>query len=196
MLEWFDRESGVLLEGQAYLDDYWQRANDITGDVWKLESRQTFREPGAPGWDALDAGDWPTAFREVGRRRSEILQSVQKTTYVMNRVRVVELPYTPYLSWELLVLAIRAEVGEHIRVVGVDEGVHADELPELVILKPDLMYDVIYDETGTYRAARRHTDHTTIEHCLQEVRSLFDRGHELLQYLATHPVADPFLVEH
>jgi hypothetical protein len=52
--------SGLELDLASYSDAYDEAYKQIV--FWKLERRQTFREPGMPSWEAFAAGDWNHAL--------------------------------------------------------------------------------------------------------------------------------------
>ncbi|MFI7058340.1 DUF6879 family protein [Streptosporangium canum] len=84
----------------------------------------------------------------------------------MHRLRLVQRPYTPYLQWELQFLRVRDEAGERIRVLDagtLDGGRDLCRLPELVILRSSVMYEVLYDDSGTLSGARKILDTDVIE---------------------------------
>lgn len=116
-------------------------------DSWKLERRQHFREPGDASWEAFVRGDWQEALRLIEAQRAGLLdlsRLAARHRCRLLRVRVVEVPLTPYLQWELHLLRVRAECGELIRVTG-PEHIAAYErespVPELVTLNDDTVYE-------------------------------------------------------
>jgi len=111
-----------------------------------------------------------------------------RTGLVSYRVRVVEFPLAPYLHWELYGLKIRAEYGEHIRVVG-SEAVARYEtggvvVPELIFMGDQVMYEICYDETGTRYGGRKFTDPELIKGCLADVHALYAEGEDFLPFFA------------
>jgi hypothetical protein len=90
----------ILRPVRVYLDDtdqYWRRINRFD----KLERLQCFREPGYPSWDAFAAGRWDEALQIMQRDHSivenEFVDDFRNGLYSY-RIRVVELPVTPYLQ--------------------------------------------------------------------------------------------------
>ncbi len=116
------------------------------------------------------------------------------------RVRVVELPVTPYLQWELYELKVRAECGEGIRVVR-REAVARHEtdaaVPELIFMDTLAMYEILYDNTGIQTGGRKFTDPELIKKCLSEVHALYIHGEDLLRFFEREisplppPLVDP-----
>jgi hypothetical protein len=188
MLERVRNMSGDILRSvQGYLDDteqYWGRIDRFD----KLERLQQFREPGYPSWDSFAAGRWDEALQIMQRDRSAVEKEFAEDSrvgLVSYRIRVVELPVTPYLQWELYELKARAECGENIRVVG-PEAVARYEMgavvPELIFMGTSAMYEICYDDTGTQVGGRKFSDPELIEQCLSEVHELYVQGEDLLTF--------------
>lgn len=179
------------LSADGYLADFWPYFRSMEGVFWKLECRQSFREPRNPSWQALDRGDWHEALRIIDATAEEIRAPVLEAPgFPMRRVRLVARPYTPYLRWELHFIRLRAEAGERIRVL--DSEVLEDRaMPELVILGSSVMYEVLYDESGTLSGARKFLDSEVIESCRHEVDKLYARGEDLLAFLERDRAALP-----
>jgi hypothetical protein len=206
MLERVRNMSGDILRPlRVYLDDtnqYWGRIKRFD----KLERLQFFREPGYPSWDAFAAGRWDEALQIMQRDRSAVEKEFaedSRTGLVSYRVRVVELPITPYLQWELYELKTRAECGENIRVVGPDAVARYEieaVVPELIFMGNLAMYEISYDHTGTQTGGRKFTGSELIEQCLSEVHALYARGEDLLTFFGREitplppPIVDPEFV--
>jgi hypothetical protein len=137
------------LSVDQYFSDFWPYFQKLEGVFWKLECRQSFREPENPSWQALAKGDWAEALRIVDETADEIQAPIlDAPDFPMRRVRIVERPYTPYLQWELYFIRLRAQAGEQIQVLDADalgKGRDHRALPELVILGSSVMYEVLYD---------------------------------------------------
>lgn len=177
----------MLAKLDYYADFYGVLAGDIDR-FEKLERGQSFREPGFDSWEAFDRGDWPAAMALIEKCRASFAEYYEGMTsrgFTCRRVRVVELPVTPYLQWEMHVLRLRAELGEDIRVVSaaqVREFEERQPVPELVILGSDAMYEVIYDGDGVSAGARRFADPVLIERVAGEIRALYRQGEDLLAF--------------
>ncbi|MEU1875945.1 DUF6879 family protein [Streptosporangium sp. NPDC020072] len=183
------------LSAEDYISDFWPYFQEIEGVFWKLEYRQSFREPRNPSWQALDRGDWDEALRIIDETRDEIQGPVLDAPgFPMRRLRVVRRPYTPYLRWELYFIRLRAQAGELIRVLDAGELGEGRDLPELVILGSSVMYEVVYDEGGTLSGARKIADPGLIEACTCELEDLYARGEDLLPFLDRERQALPPLL--
>ncbi|MFJ6212979.1 DUF6879 family protein [Streptomyces sp. NPDC092296] len=185
-----DPALGDRLDLAAYRADFRDRQWTIDGqDSWKLERRQHFQEPGFPSWDAFARGDWHEALRLIEAERDYLhdfgRENTRRRTTLL-RVRVVEQPLTPYLQWELHLLRLRAECGEHIRVVGpeaVRDREGAGPLPERVTLGAGTVYQVLYTEQGALDGAVRFTDPEVTARCREFVRELYEAGEDLVRYV-------------
>ncbi|RAY12416.1 hypothetical protein DPM19_25040 [Actinomadura craniellae] len=181
MLERVRDLPAVDLDAQGYLDDFWRHHERIDGAFWKLERIQTFREPEDPGWVAMISGDWGRALALIEEQRPATVSGRGS-----HRLRVVERPVTPYVQWELHALRPRAEAGaQDVRVLDAAEIRHLETgrtLPELVFLGTEVMYEVLYDGTGTHSGGRRHDDPGVIAACHRELAELHAKGEDLRTY--------------
>ncbi|MFI6704759.1 DUF6879 family protein [Streptomyces sp. NPDC050509] len=182
-------EQGERLVRDVYKREFRERDAAIHDrDSWKLERRQHFEEQGSPSRDALSRGDWRESLRLMEERREKLLAAAQadeRRNSAFHRVRVVEQPLTPYLQWELNSLRQQAECGMRVRVVGVElvtpsegEGL----LPELVILGGDVLYQVLYTETGVPNGAIRYTDPDIIRGWESYIKELYRVGEDVMDF--------------
>jgi hypothetical protein len=176
---------GERLEQSDYKKDFRERSLVIDGqDMWKLERRQDFRQPGTPSWEAFARGDWEKALRLYEERRESLLASSEdrrQRRIEYHRVRVVEKPIIPYVQWELNVFRVRTECGEQIRVVGpeaIRELEREEPLPELINLGSRTLYEICYDEQGVADGAVRYTDSELVARYRNVVRRLYEGGEE------------------
>ncbi|WP_037970661.1 DUF6879 family protein [Streptosporangium amethystogenes] len=193
MLDHLTGYQSEKLSADEYLSDFWPYFQKLEGVFWKLECRQSFREPRNPSWQALDRGDWHEALRIIDETSTEIQAPILDSPgFPMHRLRLVTRPYTPYLRWELHFIRLRAQAGERIRVLDTEAlGQGRRPLPELVILGSSVMYEVVYDQSGTLSGARKISDPALIESCRHDVEDLFARGEDLLTFLDRDRAALP-----
>ncbi|MEV5410862.1 DUF6879 family protein [Thermopolyspora sp. NPDC052614] len=157
---------------------------------WKLERQQVFKEPFEPSWVAFAAGDWDGAIRIIHEKRddfSRYYQRIAEQGFINRRVRIVEKPISPYLQWELHLLALRHEFGGLTRVVDVAEVAPYEKrgpLPEIYTLGTAVMYEAVYDEDGVLAAANRFTDKALIIECQQFIERLYESGEPLDEFMA------------
>jgi hypothetical protein len=89
-------------------------------EILKLETRQTYREPGNPSWESMIAGDMNKAMRLLPATREEdrpFYADLRKRGVQFLRCRPVMLPLSRYLDWELACYDLNAAEGEDIRFV-------------------------------------------------------------------------------
>lgn len=92
------------LGGQILDLDNYSAAFDAAYEMivfWKLERRQTFREPGDPSWEAFAAGDWARSLELSEAERESVSAKVAEDAALgveSPRPRVVEAPVTPSLQ--------------------------------------------------------------------------------------------------
>src|ERR1700722_12736027 len=110
---------GERLELREYYADF-RRNFPHAREFWKRESGQSFAEAGNASWEAFNRGDWAASLRLIEDLRGDLkeyfreVEAAGTSTY---RVRIVSLPLTPYMQWELHVLRLRDEAGEPMRIL-------------------------------------------------------------------------------
>jgi hypothetical protein len=174
---------GERLELPEYYADF-QKNFARSREFWKLERGQVYAEPGDASWEAFDAGDWEISMRLNEQRREELRQYLQENT-VARRIRIVSLPVTPYLHWELCLLKVRDETGEPIRVLrapAVAELEDQGPLPDIYTMDRDVMYQAVYDEHGVLEHALRYTDAALVSRCRDFIAALYDRGEPISDF--------------
>lgn len=172
-----------------YVEDFYRASADLDGPIWKSERAQVFSEPGNPSWEAFASGRWDEAVDLAGAGSAELkayFADLDARGCPFYRVRVAELPPTPYLQWEMHVIRTRALAGERIRVVTPDllapvESRHG-RLPELVILGTRAGYLVDYSGDGVATGAHRFTDGQAMDRCIRLLTDLYARGEDLAAF--------------
>jgi len=112
------RDAGTLLSRADYLARF-REEYPRSPLVDKLEAGQNFREPGYAPWEAAHQGEWGRAVRLAEAERPVLAgqyEDARARGARLRRVRVVQLPPSDYLLWEMSILRLRAELGEEIRV--------------------------------------------------------------------------------
>jgi hypothetical protein len=170
-------------------------------EFWKLERGQEFAEPGDASWEAFDRGDWDEAMRLLEGRRADLVkyhEEIASAGTSTGRIRIVTLPLTPYLQWELNLLKIRDETGGPIRIL-LDSQVAGLEdegpLPEIYTMDTAVMYEAVYDGHGVLECALRYTDTALVGRCRDFISGLYRRGEpigdffrrEVAYLLPAHP---------
>lgn len=183
-----DHLTGEHLAVEAYFDDYESRYSNSTGESWKLERGQSFREQGSPSWDAFARGELDEALRLIEQRRqglTEYYESATRQGRTLYRVRVVAEPISSYLQWELNSLRQRSECGEKIRVIDaadIRELERDAELPEILTVGTDAVYQMLYDEDGALQGAIRSLLPDDVNRWRSFIADLYDRGEEMESY--------------
>lgn len=173
--------TGERLELPEYYADFQERFAR-TREFWKLERGQSFAEPGDASWEAFNRGDWDEAMRLLEARRQDLKRYHQENAArgtVTRRIRIVSMPVTPYLQWELQLLRIRDETGGPIRILqdtAVADLEDDGTLPDIYTMDSDVMYQAIYDEHGVLDHAQRYTDAALVGHCRAFIAGLYARG--------------------
>lgn len=193
MLERIRELSGVRLGVQDYLDDFWAHFRGFAGDFWKFERCQHFVEPGVPSWEAFASGNWQEAVRLAEEQRAELVEYLRQNRHLnRRRIRVVEYPVRPYLQWEMQVLRVRVAAGDRIRVIAVEKLAEFETgaagagssfpLPELIVLGDEVLYEVVYDESGALSGARRIVDADVARACRTDLESLYGQAEDFAAF--------------
>ncbi|WP_405094603.1 DUF6879 family protein [Micromonospora sp. NBC_01412] len=182
---------GKRLDLAEYDADFYATVEAVDGPIVKTERIQTFREPGSPSWEAYAEGRWREALRIAAEPNPELVRffrQLEERGSGLRRLRIVELPLTPYLIWELHFLRYRADAGERIRVldaslVGEMEEEHGT-VPELMVIGGQAVYEVRYDESGTPVEANKFVDPAVVEGCRAQVTALLDKAEPFDSFFA------------
>lgn len=165
----------------AYYTDF-QENFDRAREFWKLERGQTFSEPGNASWEAFTQGDWETSLHLIEDLRQDLKNYHRETTAAgtsTHRIRVVALPPTEYMQWELHVLRLRDETGGPIRILQAADVAHLEDqgpLPEIYTMDSYVMYQAVYDEHGVLEHALKYTDRPLVGRCRNFIADLYARG--------------------
>jgi hypothetical protein len=178
---------GERMELPEYYADF--RDNYVRSrEFWKLERGQLYAEPGNASWVAFDGGDWEESMRLLEQRREDLMQYHQEIAAAgttNRRIRIVSLPVTPYLHWELYLLKVRDETGELIRVLQAPAVAELEEqgpLPDIYTMDRNVMYQAVYDEHGVLEHALRYTDGATVSRCRDFIADLYARGEPISDF--------------
>ncbi len=170
------------LDRSSYHEDFYRAFASGIRFLNKLERGQNFKERGFASWEAFAAGDWETSLSLVEEKREvyrKQFADAGASGVRQRRVRVVELPVTPYVQWEMHVLRLRVELGDEIRVVAASSIADIERehlVPEVVILGESVMYEVQYDQDGNADGARRYRDPALIAETNEGFESLWGRS--------------------
>ncbi|MFF3380137.1 DUF6879 family protein [Streptomyces sp. NPDC002680] len=126
------RTSGLRLSRADYLARF-RKEYPRCSQVDKLEAGQRFREPGYAPWEAVQRGNWGEALRLAEEERPALARQYEEAVARgcrLRRVRIVALPPSDYVLWEMSILRLRAELGEEIGVItsaGISSGITAED---------------------------------------------------------------------
>lgn len=182
-----DDAVGQRLELPVYYEDFRERFGRAN-EFWKLERGQVFAEPGSESWEAFNRGDWEESLRLMEERRPGLIDYQRRNEargMTSRRVRVVALPPSPYLHWELRFLRLRDEFGQSTRVV-LDRDVTGLEahgpLPEISTLDAGVVYEVVYGDDGAADHAVRFTQRELVGRCRDLIAGLYERGEPIEEF--------------
>ncbi|GAB3155806.1 DUF6879 family protein [Microbispora hainanensis] len=174
--------AGEVLPVAEYRTELYDHLRRMEGVVWKLERAQHFHEPDTPSWVAMMSGDWDRSLALMNEMR---FADDLPPRAELRRLRIVEMPPTPYLQWEIVLLAARTRAGERARALHARSVRHLETrapLPELLILTRDLMYEILYDKIGAHVGGRRITDTRVVEGCARAVAELYADAEDMVAF--------------
>lgn len=157
-------------------------------EFWKLERGQVFAEPGDASWEAFDSGDWEESLRLLAHRREDLRryhEEVAAAGTITRRIRIVAVPVTPYLQWELHLLKIRDETGGPIRILEAAAVADLEDrgpLPEIYTMDRTVMYRAVYDAHGVLAYALRYTSQELVGRCRDFIAGLYARGEPIRSF--------------
>jgi hypothetical protein len=178
---------GERMELSAYYADFEENFSHAR-EFWKLERGQVFAEPGDASWEAFDRGDWDEAMRLLESRRADLVKYHEETAASgtsTHRIRIVSLPLTPYMQWELNLLKIRDETGGPIRILPDSQVADLEDqgpLPEIYTMDSAIMYEAVYDSHGVLEYALRYTDTKLVDRCRDFISGLYGRGEPIADF--------------
>jgi len=188
MRDLLGRFTGKRLDLQAYTADFDSRFWRIGSEgFWKLECLQNYQETGFPSWEAFLAGDWAGALRLIEELRPEFEAyhgRIAAAGFGLHRVRVLEQPVTPYVQWELEVLNVRSQSGEDSVVLDSARTPDAVDLPDMVVLGTEAVYEVHYAGDGFPDGATLFTAPEAVEGAREFIQRLHRSGEKLETYYA------------
>ena len=175
------------MELPAYYADFQEHFAN-TREFWKLERGQVFAEPGDASWEAFNRGHWEESICLLEDRREDLEKYHQESAEagtITRRIRIVSLPVTPYLQWELHLLKIRDETGGPIRILqAVDVADLEDQglLPDIYTMDSTVMYQAVYDNHGVLEHALKYTDKALVGRCRAFIAGLYGRGEPISEF--------------
>lgn len=178
---------GERLELPEYYADF-QGNFRHTREFWKLERGQVFAEPGNASWEAFDAGDWRESMRLLEERREDLRRYHEENAAAgtrTRRIRIVSLPVTRYLQWELHLLKIRDETGGPIRILqdrAIADLEDQGPLPDIYTMDGTVLYQAVYDEHGVLEYALRYTSRALVSRCRDFIADLYARGEPISSF--------------
>lgn len=180
---------GVPLHGDDYRNHFNYRFPKTgPSGFWKLERRQHFLEPTDPSWCAFTYGDWNAALELLEERRHALTDHYAKINdagFETHRIRIVDHILTGYMQWELHLLHLRDQLGGHTRIINSADIANLEldgQLPEVITLGAETMYEITYDERGLQEGGVFYADAGLAGNYQTFIRDLYERGEPIASY--------------
>jgi len=117
----FSEEESRFLNGEEFQLAFERSWESLKSQFFKLESRQSYEEPGDPSFEAFLRGDHAVACNLVVQRMQEqapLYEDVRTKGIRWVRVRIVQLPLSDYIAqYEFAAYRESSRLGEEIRFV-------------------------------------------------------------------------------
>lgn len=154
-------ETSLPRAGEYYdtSEDFFEKFAILMGrttqSVFKLETMQTYQEPGNPSFEAFQRGDFDEAVRLCWtvRQQQERDHSVMMCQKAISwtRIHLVEKPLTDYLKWELETYNVSVKYGERILIADItdqQQGSYFRKLTDFIIFDDRAVMAHNYDRDG------------------------------------------------
>lgn len=168
----------INLNSDDYLEDFYSEYNTIKRQLYKLEVGQSFMEPDNDSWVLANNGDWDEAMR-IAQNDGEADNKRADPPAPSYRVRIFELPLTPYLIWELNYLKYRNRFVNNCRFLCISDVPKDLKLlveKEIVTIDTNVLYEVHYTASGELAGATKETDLKTISDVVKKIEQLYEIG--------------------
>lgn len=168
----------INLNSDDYLKDFYSEYNTIKRQLYKLEVGQSFMEPDNDSWVLANNGDWDEAMR-IAQNDGEADNKRADPPAPSYRVRIFELPLTPYLIWELNYLKYRNRFVNNCRFLclsDVPKDLNLLVEKEIVTIDTNVLYEVHYTASGKLAGATKETDLKTISDVVKKIEQLYEIG--------------------
>jgi hypothetical protein len=168
----------INLNSDDYLKDFYSEYNTIKRQLYKLEVGQSFMEPDNDSWVLANNGDWDEAMR-IAQNDGEADNKRADPPAPSYRVRIFELPLTPYLIWELNYLKYRNRFVNNCRFLCLSDVPKDLKLlveKEIVTIDTNVLYEVHYTASGELAGATKETDLKTISDVVKKIEQLYEIG--------------------
>lgn len=172
----------------AFFPDAWAR---VGVRVRKLETRQTYREPGNPAWEALQIYGIEAAAELITTVRHadfELYSRLRQRGVDFVRCRPVSLPPTEYLRFAFCAYVVNSGQGERILISRADlEAFRTSALHDFMVFDEDFAVIHDYDRSGEIRGGWVVTRLEDIAGLITVFDSVVDASVPFGQFLGEHP---------
>lgn len=149
--------SSIITDAEYYsnVSDFFKAFDDpwakVRGQILKLETKQTYKEPGNASYEALVRGDFELALKLLPKVRTEddeLYQTLAEKKVDFIRCRPVVRPISNYLKWEIECYKLNELQGERIYFTEQSEIFDRYALHDFMVFDRFGVMVHDYDETG------------------------------------------------
>lgn len=186
------RKARRLQDAEAFFALFPSAWRSLRREVWKLETRQVYQEPGNPSWELLVEGDLAGALALIPSVRQvdvDLYNSLAERGVEFLRCRPVQLPLTSYLEWELGCYDFNAKHGEKIFFVDRNESSELFDsyaLHDFLIFDDHLALVHDYDDKGLIRGGWEITAAEDIKRLRELYECVRQAAVPFLDFLGSH----------
>jgi len=188
-----------MLTKTEFLKEAHSAWNKLSGRFFKLEELQSFAEPGDPSFEAYRRGDRIAAARLIKSRVAKqgiMYGSALSRGVKLLRVRIVDLPITPYLSYEWPAYHVNATIGETILVPEpalISDLRHDRRMKDFLLFDDFLVLLLHYDSAGVFVGATPITDSERVQEYKEFSESLLPKSMPFTEFEKLHPELQEFV---
>lgn len=138
----------------------------VQGQILKLETRQTYREPGNVSYEALERGEFELALKLLPKVRSEddgLYQTLAEKKVDFIRCRPIVQPISDYLKWEIECYKLNEIKGEQIYFTKLSEIFDKYALHDFMVFDRFCAMVHDYDDVGKIRGGWIIKDASSID---------------------------------
>lgn len=149
------QSSGVYIQGgDEFFETFVSCWKDVASMVRKLETRQFYKEPGNPSFEAYEVGDFTRSkllIEESHQSDIALYADLQNRGVKFERCRLVTRPLSSYLKWEIEHYKFVAQYGEEIYFTEQPEYFLKEAFHDFMVFDNNAARIHDYDESGLIR---------------------------------------------
>lgn len=175
-------EMSYFSSASDFFSNFHEAWRDVKNHVFKLETRQSYREPGNPSYDELEKGNFVKAVELIEESKKEDIKlylSLKDRNVKFYRCRPISFPISDYLQWELECYKFNSLHGENIFISKTNEIYQNYALHDFMVFDDTLAFVHDYNHQGEIIGGWKSTNRNIIDNlsilflCIKEKSESF-----------------------